>query len=86
MTELNERVETIEKTIADLRLDLQASRIAITVLTSVINKMNGDPGYVTTLYEEEKSSAPLVKFNHPEQDGYEEKLTQKVLDLIGKTQ
>ncbi|MFC3190497.1 hypothetical protein OFY05_06440 [Pseudocitrobacter faecalis] len=54
MTELNERVETIEKTIADLSLDLQASRIAITVLTSVINKMNGDPGYVTTLYEEEK--------------------------------
>lgn len=54
MTELNERVETIEKTIADLGLDLQASRIAITVLTSVINKMNGDPGYVTTLYEEEK--------------------------------
>lgn len=86
MTELNERVETIEKTIADLSLDLQASRIAITVLTSVINKMNGDPGYVTTLYEEEKSSAPLVKFNHPEQDGYEEKLTQRVLALIGKTQ
>ncbi|CAH6637005.1 hypothetical protein [Pseudocitrobacter vendiensis] len=86
MADLNERIETLEKTLADLRLDLQASGIAITVLTHVINKMSGDPGYVASLYEEKNSSAPLVKFNHPEQDGYEEKLTDKVLALIAKTQ
>lgn len=86
MAELNERVENLEKAIADLSLDLQASRIAITVLTGVINKMSGDPGYVASLYDEENSSAPLVKFNHPEQDGYEERLTEKVLALIAKAQ
>lgn len=85
MSDLNERVETLEKIIADLSLDLQAPRIAITVLTNVINKMSGTPGYVANSYEEENSSAPLVKFNHPEQEGYEEKLTEKVLALIAKT-
>lgn len=86
MADLNERVEALEKTIDDLSLDLQASKIAITVLSTVINQMSGDPGYVASWYEEEKSSAPLVKFNHPEQDDCEEKLAEKVLALIAKTQ
>lgn len=85
MTDLNERVETLERTIDELRIDLHASQIAITVLSSVINKMNGEPGLLSSSYEQEKSSAPLVKFNHPEQEGYEDKVTERVLALLAKS-
>jgi len=85
MTDLNERVETLERTIDELRLDLHASQIAITVLSSVINKINGEPGFLSSSFEQEKSSAPLVKFNHPEQEGYEDKVTERVLALLTKS-
>lgn len=85
MTDLNERVETLEQTINELQIDLHASKIAITVLSSVINNMSGNPSLLSTSYEEEKSSAPLVKFNHPEQEGYEDKVTERVLALLAKS-
>jgi len=47
--------------------------------------MSGNPGLLSTSYEEEKSSAPLVKFNHPEQEGYEDKVTERVLALLAKS-
>lgn len=82
MAEINERVEILEQTIAELRLDLDASKVAITVLSSVINKMGGEPGLLANSYEQEKSSAPLVQFNHPTQEGYEDKLKERILALL----
>lgn len=84
MSELNERIEVLEKTINELNLDVEASKMAITVLSAVINKMSGDTGILTNSYEQEKSSAPLVKFNHPGQEDYEEQLTRRVLALLSQ--
>lgn len=85
MTDLNERVEALEQAIDELHLDLHASHIAITVLSSVINKMSGETDFLSSSYEQEKSSAPLVKFNHPEQGGYEDKVAERVLALLAKS-
>lgn len=82
MTDVNERIEILEKTIDDLSLDLNASKVAIRVLSTVINSISGEPGLLERSYEQTKSSAPLVKFNHPAQEGYEEKLTERILNLL----
>lgn len=84
MTDLSERVEMLEKTIAELTLDLHASRVAITVLSGALNDMSSEPGMLANSYEQTKSSAPLVKFNHPDRQNYEERLRENVLTLLSK--
>ncbi|HCD2002718.1 hypothetical protein [Citrobacter farmeri] len=86
MTDLNERVEILEKSIDDLTLDLHASQVAINVLSTVINSMSSEPGLLEKSYEQTKSSAPLVRFNHPVQEGYEEELTRRILGLLSTTE
>jgi hypothetical protein len=83
MADLNERIEILEQTIDEMHFELHASTVAIAVLSSVINKIDGEPGLLASSYEE-KSSAPLVKFNHPVQEGYEEKLKERVLTLLSQ--
>lgn len=86
MTDLNERIEILEKSLIDLSLDLHASKVAINVLSTVINTMSGEPGLLKRSYEQTRSSAPLVKFNHPVEEGYEDKLTERILNLLSATQ
>lgn len=85
MTDLSERVEALEKTIDALSLDLYASKVAITVLSRALNGMSTEPGMLANSYEQVKSSAPLVKFNHPDQQNDEERLREKVLALLSKS-
>lgn len=82
MADLNERIEILERTLDDMNLDLHASKVAINVLSTVINSMSGEPGLLERSYEQTRSSAPLVKFNHPVQEGYEEKLTERIVNLL----
>ncbi|NIF23952.1 hypothetical protein [Candidatus Pantoea multigeneris] len=84
MADVKERIDNLEKTIGELRFDLYASKVAISVLSSVIIKIGGEPDLLINSYEEEKSSAPLVKFNHPEQEGDAEKLKRSVLALLSQ--
>lgn len=49
MADLNERVEILERNLDDLRLDLHASKIAISVLSTVINSMSAEPEYLKDL-------------------------------------
>lgn len=84
MADINERIGILEQTINDLHLDLYASKVAITVLSSVIDKMGGDPGLLATSYEQEKSSAPLVKFNHPGHEDDADEIRKRVLSLLSK--
>ena len=86
MTDLNERVEILEKAIDDLTLDLHASQVAINVLSTVISSMSSEPGMLEKSYEQTKSSAHLVRFNHPLQEGYEEELTRRILGLLSTTE
>ncbi|WP_058973800.1 hypothetical protein [Type-D symbiont of Plautia stali] len=82
MADINERIGIVEQAINDLHLDLYASKVAITVLSSVIDKMGGDPGLLANSYEPEKSSAPLVKFNHPGQEDNADEIRKRVLALL----
>ncbi|MGK3131116.1 hypothetical protein ACCW76_18145 [Pantoea sp. C8B4] len=82
MADINERIGILEQTINDLQLDLYISKVAITVLSSVIEKMGGEPGLLTNSYEPEKSSAPLVKFNHPGQEDNADDIRKRVLALL----
>lgn len=82
MTDLNERVEILENAINELTFDLHASQVAINVLSTVISSMSSEPGLLESAYEQTKSSAPLVRFNHPAQAGDEEELTRRILGLL----
>ncbi|ELO0858376.1 TPA: hypothetical protein ACNVAS_000614 [Citrobacter amalonaticus] len=86
MADVNERIEILEKNLNDLSLDLHASKVAINVLSTVINTLSGEPGLLERSYEQTRSSAPLVKFNHPVEEGYEDKLTERILNLLSTTQ
>jgi len=85
MADLNERVEILERNLDDLSLDLHASKIAISVLSNVINSMSAEPGVLERSYDQTKSSGPLVKFNHPVEEGYEDKLTERILNILSST-
>lgn len=80
ITDLNERIEILEETIDDLNLDHHASKVAIRVLTTVINSMSGEPGLLEDPISKPKVP-PLVTFNHPAQKDYEENL-QRILALL----
>lgn len=86
MADLKERIEILEKNLEVLNLELHASKVAINVLSTVINTMSDEPGLIERSYEQTRSSAPLVKFNHPVEDGYEDKLSERILDLLSSTQ
>lgn len=86
MANLNERIEVIEKNLNDLSLDLHTSKVAINILSTVINTMSSEPGLLERSYEQTRSSAPLVKFNHPVEESYEDKLTERTLNLLSATQ
>ncbi|MEW5561148.1 hypothetical protein AB1287_13005 [Enterobacter asburiae] len=84
MTDLSERVEMLEKTIGELTFNLHVSKVAITVLSGALSDMSSEPGMLVSSYEQVKSSAPLVTFNHPDQQNYEERLRKSVLALLSK--
>ena len=44
MADVNERIEILEKNLNDLSLDLHASKVAINVLSTVVNTLSGEPG------------------------------------------
>ncbi|PPS46724.1 hypothetical protein BWR12_25960 [Citrobacter braakii] len=57
----------------------------ISVLSTVINSMSAEPGVLERSYDQAKSSGPLVKFNHPVEEGYEDKLTERILNILSST-
>ena len=82
MADLNERVEILERNLDDLRLDLHASKIAISVLSTVINSMSAEPEYLERSYDSSQKFWSFVKFNHPVEEGYEDKLTERILNIL----
>ena len=51
----------------------------------MINSMSAEPGVLERSYDQAKSSGPLVKFNHPVEEGYEDKLTARILNILSST-
>ncbi|EDH6013317.1 hypothetical protein JGS89_000130 [Salmonella enterica] len=86
MTDLNERIENLEEIIDELSIDLHASKVAITVLSTVINRMSNEPGLLAKSFIEARKVAPPVVFDKPVQEGYEELLTEKILSLLSRTE
>ncbi|CAM7251238.1 hypothetical protein [Enterobacter cloacae] len=84
MTDLNERVENLEEVIDELALDLHASKVAITILSTTLNSMGKEPGLLANSFLEARKIAPPIEFENPTQEGYEEKLIEKVATLLSK--
>ncbi|WP_313390238.1 hypothetical protein [Leclercia sp.] len=84
MTNLNERVENLEEVIDEMALELHASKIAIVVLSTTINSMVKEPGLLAKSFAKVRKNAPPIEFDHPSQEGYEEKLVEKVLALLSR--
>lgn len=84
MSDLNKRVENIEEVINDLSLELHASKVAITILSTTLNSLGKEPGLLAKSFENARKSAPPIEFKHPAQEGYEEKLTEKILALLSR--
>ncbi|WP_368533056.1 hypothetical protein [Enterobacter hormaechei] len=84
MTDLNERVENLEEVIDEFALELHASKVAITILSTTLNSMGKEPGLLAKAFLEARESSPPIEFEHPTQEGYEEKLIEKVVALLSK--
>lgn len=84
MTDLNERVENIEEVIDEMALELHAAKVAITILSTTLNSMGKEPGLLAKSFAEARKNARPIEFEHPSQEGYEEKLVEKVLTLLSK--
>jgi aspartokinase len=86
MSDLEARIENLEECIDDLQIDLHASKVAITILSTVINGMSQEPGLLAQAFEEGRKAAPPVEFTHPVPDGYEEKLNDRIIALLSKAE
>ncbi|WHP32828.1 hypothetical protein QMG90_07985 [Trabulsiella odontotermitis] len=86
MSELEMRIKDLEDNIDQLNIDLHASRIAITILTTCFNSMAKEPGLLAKGYEKAMKEARPIKFDYPAPEGYEEQLHQKVMLLLSSTE
>lgn len=85
MTDFDKRLEIIEEVIEEFALELHASKVAITILSTTLNKMGKEPGLLANSFLKSRENAPPTEFKYPVTEGYEEKLIEKVLALLSKT-
>ncbi|VDR28563.1 Uncharacterised protein [Raoultella terrigena] len=86
MSELEERIAQLEKIVSELQLSEHASRIAITILSSVVNSVSHAPGLLAKSYDDAATKAGPISFDFPTPEGYKEKLHQQVLSLLSKNE
>ncbi|HHV4703503.1 TPA: hypothetical protein ACUI2G_001912 [Klebsiella pneumoniae] len=86
MSELEERIADLEGIVSNLQLSEHASRIAITILSSVVNSMSQTPGLLAQSYADAAAKAGPIEFDFPTPEGYEELLHQRVLSLLSKSE
>lgn len=84
MVNTEERIKLLEEQISTLQLNLHASRIAITILSTAYNKQLNKPGYLAHIFDEGVKQAKPVEFDSPVPDGYAEELHATVLSLLSK--
>ncbi|QUG75985.1 hypothetical protein GKQ23_13695 [Erwinia sp. E602] len=82
MSDLEERVAFLEVALEDVHLSLHASRVAITILSTCINAQGGDREMLKKAFLEGSSKASPIKFEFPVEEGYEEKLKSRILELL----
>ncbi|EPO4525053.1 hypothetical protein ACUAXF_000697 [Enterobacter hormaechei] len=84
MSNLEERIDNLEDYVNGLQLDLHAAKVAITVMSTVINTMNKEHGLLARAFQEGIDAAPPVEFENPVPEGYEKQLNEKILALLSK--
>lgn len=84
MSDLEERIADLEGIVRDLQISEHASRIAITILSSVLNNFSNSPGLLAKSYAEGADKGGPLEFDLPVPEGYEEELHRRVLLLLSK--
>ncbi|AUU26436.1 hypothetical protein MC62_010845 [Citrobacter freundii] len=85
MTDLQKRIDELEKTIEELLLDQHAARIAITTISTAWNSLAKQPGMLGDSYDKAFKSASPVEFENPVNEGYAEELHKRVVALLSKS-
>ncbi|HHG1482923.1 TPA: hypothetical protein ACPUNM_000628 [Klebsiella pneumoniae] len=82
MSDIEERIADLEGIVSDLQISEHASRIAITILSSVVNNFSNSPGLLAQGYAEAAEKSGPLEFDFPTPEGYEEELHRRVISLL----
>ncbi|WP_034946119.1 hypothetical protein [Erwinia oleae] len=84
MSDLKSQIANLESNQDDIYLELHALRVAVTVLSTTINSMNGEPGLLGDVYVTESEKQGKIDFEGHVPDDYQERLIKKVAALLSK--
>lgn len=84
MSDLEKQIDSLMDSIEELQLETHASRVAIATLATAMKAIMGEGSNLGEMYLTAISEADPVEFDNPVEDGYREKLNQKVAALLGK--
>lgn len=84
MSNTEQRISDLEMMVEELQIDLHASKVAITALSTVINSMCGEPGALGKAIQAAIDHKGTIDFDREVPDGYQEKFTKKVTSLLAK--
>ncbi|EGT0451654.1 hypothetical protein [Serratia marcescens] len=82
MDNLKERISYLESENENLKLDLHAVRVVVTILSTTINSLSGDPDTLSNAFKEGMETKGRVKFDYETSDDYHEKLVERILGMI----
>lgn len=84
MTDLEQRISNLEDNVDELSLELHASRVAITILSTVCNSLGGEQGNIAKAFEEGMAQRGKIDFDFVAPEGYQEKLVERISNLLCK--
>ncbi|MCH9269674.1 hypothetical protein [Pantoea ananatis] len=84
MSDLEKKIDSLMDSIEELQLDAHASRVAIATLATAMKAIIGEDSNLGEMYLTAISQVDPVEFDNPVEDGYREKLNEKVAALLGK--
>jgi len=83
MSDLDKQIDNLKDVIEEMQLEAHASRVAIAVLSTALNSVIGNDTNLGDMYLNGVSNAGPIEFKHPVDDGYQDKLNEKVSALLG---
>ncbi|NEG57976.1 hypothetical protein [Pantoea agglomerans] len=75
-------IELLAGKVDELQLELHAAKVAITILSSCVTSLTGDRDVLVNSVKEGWPSHGKIEFEFSAEPGYEEKLKEKVLQLL----
>lgn len=82
MNNLEQRISDLELENDDLKLEIHAIRVAMTVLSTAFNGVAGQQGMLADAFKKGMESKGRVEFTFKTSEDYQDKLTAKILELL----